>query len=71
MADSNFIVLVTVPNEVALMVLHDMALHAGCNTVINYEPDVNNEATAVVLEGPNARRLCSHLPLLGREVAMA
>jgi len=72
MQDSNFIVLVTVPDEFSLLMLNDSALHRGLKTVVNYEPDVNDEATAIVIApGDEARRLCSALPLLGREVAMS
>jgi DNA-binding Lrp family transcriptional regulator len=72
MAESNFIVLVTVPDEQALSELVTAATMRGLRTTINFEPDVNNEPTAVVVEPcPESRRLCSSLPLLGREAAMA
>jgi peptidyl-tRNA hydrolase len=72
MAESNFIVLVTVEDEAALHALFATALGLGLKADMNYEPDLDDEATALVLQpGPQARRLCSHLPLLGKEVAVA
>lgn len=66
MAESNFIVLVTVPDLSALTEVVAAAIGHGLRLTLNYEPDVNDELTAVVLEpGPVAKRLCARMPLLG------
>lgn len=71
METSNFIVLVTVPNETALSEVAASAFSRGLRASLNFEPDINDELTAVVVEpGAEARRLCSAFPLFGREVAV-
>lgn len=71
MRDSNFIVLVTVPDEPALLDLASAAMRAHAQVTVNHEPDLDHEATAIVVApGPAARRLCSQLPLVGRELAV-
>jgi|SRR5882724_10204446 len=73
MRDSNFIVLVTVPDEAALRELSITARYeAHIETSMNYEPDLDGELTAIVLAPcPASKRLCSQLPLMGREMAMS
>ena len=67
MVESNFIVLVTVPDEDSLARVATTANERGLRITLNYEPDVDNQLTAVVIEpGPEARRLCSHMPLVGK-----
>jgi len=64
---SNFIVLVTVPDLSSLEEIATSASSRGLRVSLNFEPDVGNELTAVVVEPhPEARRLCSALPLLGK-----
>lgn len=74
---SNYLVIVGVPDEAALIGLASRALERGITTHTVHEPDLGDQATAVVLEpGDAARRLCSSLPLalktpMQREVAPA
>ena len=72
MRDSNFIVLVTVEDEAALVELVDAAHREHVEVSKNFEPDLDGELTAIVLApGAVARRLCARLPLMGRELAMS
>lgn len=62
--DSNFLVVVAVPDEAALADLATAAVEEGIVRTIVREPDLDNEITAVALQpGPDARRLCGQLPL--------
>lgn len=65
--DSQFVVVVSVPDEAALLTL---ALDAGARdipTSLWREPDQHGEATAIALAPvPAAMKLCSSLPLAGR-----
>lgn len=64
---SQYLVIVTVPDEVALIRLVSQALDAGIEVATWHEPDMGNQTTAVALApGDDARRLCAQLPLLGR-----
>lgn len=66
MRESNNIVIVTVPSEADLFVLRNRARGSGLTTYLNREPDIGNQATALVLEpGLVARRLCQPLSLMG------
>ncbi len=62
---SNFLVVVSVPNEEALL---DLATEASfgrnlCTTKVN-EPDLGDEFTAIALQpGPEAAALCASFPL--------
>jgi len=68
--DSQYLVIVSVPDEVALIGLASRALAAGIEVSTWHEPDMADSATAVALEpGDVARRLCSNLPLHGRVLA--
>jgi peptidyl-tRNA hydrolase len=65
---SNFLVVVSVPGEAALVALQDQADAAGITSSLVREPDIDDQATALCLEpGPAAKRLCSQLPLALRE----
>lgn len=65
--DSQYLVIVSVVDEVALISLASRALERGIEVTTWHEPDMNDAATAVALQpGDDARRLCSNLPLHGR-----
>ena len=66
MRESNFIVLVTCPDLESLTELAATAVERGIRVSLNYEPDVGDELTAVVMEpGEASRKLCGSLPLMG------
>lgn len=68
-ARSNYLVIVSVPDEVALIGLATRARERGITTHLVHEPDIGDEATALALEpGEPARRLCSSLPLALRDL---
>ena len=68
---SNFLVLVSVPDENALLDLITEAHTRGITHVGVREPDIGDEATAVVFTpGRAAQRLCANLPLALRQAAM-
>lgn len=68
---SNFLVVVSVPDENALLDLITEASRRGITRLAVREPDLNNDATAVALApGPDAQRLCASLPLALKERAM-
>lgn len=70
MRNSQFLVIVTVPDEIALIALASHAIARGIGLTTWHEPDLDGQATAVALApGPAARRLCANLPLLGRVLA--
>lgn len=72
LAQSQYLVIVSVPDEVALIGLASRALEAGIQVSTWHEPDLGGAATALALEpGAVARRLCSNLPLHGRALAEA
>ena len=65
--DSQYLIVVNVPDEDSLRALAGRAEHAGVITSRWHEPDLNDELTAVALApGETSRRLCSNLPLAGR-----
>jgi hypothetical protein len=69
---SNFLVIVSVPDEDALLDLITEASRRGIIRTAVREPDLNNEATAVALApGDATRKLCANLPLALKEVACA
>ena len=66
-ANSNNIVLVTVEDEEALLILCDEADDAGLVSACFEEPDFDNDLTAIALQpGKEASKLCEELPLLGQ-----
>ena len=68
---SNFLVLVSVPDENALLDLITEAHTRGIAHVGVREPDIGDEATAVAFTpGKPAQRLCANLPLALRRAAM-
>lgn len=70
--DSNWLIIVTVPNEAQLYMLESMALSLGIKHSLVREPDMGDEATAIALEaGSMARKLCAQLPCAGKEIVDA
>jgi peptidyl-tRNA hydrolase len=62
--ESNFLVIVSVPDEGALAQLAESAVEEGIVRTIVREPDLDNTITAVALEpGATAQRLCAQMPL--------
>lgn len=71
MRDSQWLVIVTVPDEMQLEDVAARARLASVGHVCWHEPDRADELTAVALvPGKPARMLCANLPLLGRELAV-
>lgn len=67
--ESQYLVIVTVPDETALIALASRALASGIDVSTWHEPDLAGATTAVALQpGPIARRLCANLALHGREL---
>lgn len=67
--DSQYLIVLTVPDEESLVLLATRALEAGLVIESWHEPDFNDQFTALALQpGEVARRLTSNLPLLGRLV---
>lgn len=68
---SNFLVVVSVADENALLDLITEASRRGITRLAVREPDLDNEATAVALApGHPAQKLCASLPLALKERAM-
>jgi hypothetical protein len=66
---SNCLVLLDVPDELALLAWRDAAAAEGLPTATMVEPDIGDEHTAVAA-GPYSGGRFSPLPLTGREVAV-
>jgi peptidyl-tRNA hydrolase len=67
-ADSNYLVVLSVADESALRVLLEQAVQRHLRFTAFHEPDRNDELTALALEpGPATSRLCANLPLCLRE----
>ena len=67
--DSQFLVVVNVPDEAGVLALAQSALALGVEPFVWHEPDQDGEATAVTLAPTAAAaRLCSSLPLAGRSM---
>lgn len=67
-----YLVLLTVPDESALIGLVSKALARGVKVAAWHEPDMGDALTAVALEpSALARRCTANLPLLGRPLAVA
>jgi peptidyl-tRNA hydrolase len=68
--DSQFLVVVNVPDQFALLSLVDDARERGIDVSLWREPDVDGEITAIALAPVAASKtLCSSLPLAGRVMA--
>jgi peptidyl-tRNA hydrolase len=68
--DSQYLVIVGVPDESALIALASRAIAAEIALTTWHEPDMGDQATAVAIApGDAARRLCSNLPLHGKRLA--
>ena len=66
--ESNFICMLSVPDESALLLLINEARDQGIKWAAFQEPDMNHRFTAVALEPTDeAMRLCELLPLALRE----
>ena len=69
---SNYLALLTVANEEALIKLITKAIFTGIKHTIFREPDLGNEITAVAFEPTDAaKKLTSSCPLMGKEVQYA
>jgi peptidyl-tRNA hydrolase len=67
---SNYLALLSVSDEVALMKLITKADEAGLRWSAFREPDVGGKITAIAIEPhPETARLCKNLPLALRELA--
>ena len=65
--DSQYVVVVAVPDDVGLHAVLERAAAEGVRAVVWREPDLDDAVTAVALQpGEAARRLCANLPLAGR-----
>ncbi|GAC1527481.1 MAG: hypothetical protein NVS3B1_17840 [Marmoricola sp.] len=65
--DSQYLIIVTVPDEISLIALASRALERDIEVSTWHEPDLAGEATAVALQpGKVAQRLCCALPLHGK-----
>lgn len=65
---SNYLVVVNTPDEVSLCKLAAQADEAGILSYSFTEPDMGDQLTAVAFQpGPEARRICSRLPLALRD----
>ena len=63
-SDSNYLALLSVPNERALEELKYKAYVRDIPHACFREPDLNNSLTAIALEpGDRSERLCNQLPL--------
>lgn len=68
---SNFLVVLSVPDEAALVALADEAHERFIIREVVFEPDLDDQATAIAMRpGPDAQKLCANLPLALRENAM-
>ena len=68
--DSQFLVVVNVPDQFALLSLVDDARARGIDVSLWSEPDCDGEVTAIALAPVAASKtLCSSLPLAGRVTA--
>lgn len=68
--ESNFLVILTVEDEDALLDLMDHVRERQIKHVVFIEPDLNHEHTAIALEPSlDAEKLVANLPLALREEA--
>ena len=66
--DSNFLVLLSVLDEDALLDLADRVARAGVMNTLVREPDLADQATALAVAPSPVGRLFANLPLLGRDL---
>lgn len=67
---SNYLALLSVPDEVALMKLITKASDSNLKWAAFREPDVGGAITAIAIEPhPTAAELCKNLPLALKELA--
>lgn len=65
-ADSNNVVVVSVPDEEALAAIATRAVEEGIVRTIVREPDLDNSICAVALQpGVDAQKICASMPLAG------
>lgn len=64
---SNYLILLSVPDEQTLMDYAAAADQAGIAYSLVIEPDIGDEATALALEPSEFNRRFSHLPLQGKQ----
>jgi hypothetical protein len=66
---SNYLALLTVADEEALIKLISKALLSGVKYTLFREPDLNNEITAVAFEPSDiSKKLTSSCPLMGKDI---
>jgi peptidyl-tRNA hydrolase len=67
---SQYLVIVSVPDENALLTLLAKAAGAEVDYTLWREPDLEHTGTALALGPcPLSKRLCANMPLLGRQMA--
>lgn len=67
LASSNYLVVVSVPDEAALLALVAEGVVRGLATHLVREPDIDDQATAAAFEpGVATSKLMANLPLAGR-----
>ena len=68
MSISDYICILNIDNESALLNLIEIAKDCGIKFSIFREPDIGNEITAIALQpGCESKRLCRNLPLALKE----
>ena len=67
--DSNYLILLAVPDEQALLRLTRRVEAAGVTFSLVREPDMADEATAVAVAPSRSARVFANLPLFGRDFA--
>jgi peptidyl-tRNA hydrolase len=69
--ESNYVVVVSVPDEDELLDLADVAFYKDVPVHVFCEPDIGDEHTALAMApGPEAASICGSLPLAMREVSV-
>lgn len=67
--DSNYLIQVVCKNESELIKYKELALKRGIKLIEFFEPDLDNQLTAIALEPTElSRKLISNLPLMLRNV---
>ena len=66
--DSQYLIVVSVPSESDILEIEKKAINSNLKYSLWSEPDLDNEITAIALSpGGVAARLCSNLPLAGKD----